>query len=101
MVVGFSSVSDESNQFDFIQSSTQNGQVVGILLIFLAQLFSATQFVIEEKVLGKYDVEPLKAVGLEGTFGLISILAMLPLLYYGIGINGKKGGDILINYVFI
>lgn len=33
--------------------------------------------------MAKYSVEPLVAVGLEGAFGLISILAAMPLLYLG------------------
>lgn len=55
--------------------------LIGVLFILFAQLFTAAQFVIEEKVMAKYSVTPLVAVGLEGTFGLISILAVMPLLY--------------------
>ena len=32
----------------------------------MAQIVTAAQMVYEEKVVGKYDVPPLKAVGLEG-----------------------------------
>ncbi|KAG8987321.1 hypothetical protein FRB90_003406 [Tulasnella sp. 427] len=55
--------------------------LIGVLFILFAQLFTAAQFVIEEKVMAKYSVSPLVAVGLEGTFGLISVLAVMPLLY--------------------
>lgn len=55
--------------------------LIGVLFILFAQLFTAAQFVIEEKVMAKYSVTPLVAVGLEGTFGLISVLALMPLLY--------------------
>ncbi|KAG9046754.1 hypothetical protein FS837_003684 [Tulasnella sp. UAMH 9824] len=55
--------------------------LIGVLFILFAQLFTAAQFVIEEKVMAKYSVTPLVAVGLEGTFGLISVLAVMPLLY--------------------
>ncbi|KAG8930612.1 hypothetical protein FRC03_010808 [Tulasnella sp. 419] len=54
---------------------------VGVLFILFAQLFTATQFVIEEKIMAKYSVEPLEAVGLEGFFGCISVLMAMPFLY--------------------
>ncbi|SAM06130.1 hypothetical protein [Absidia glauca] len=54
---------------------------VGVLLVLGAQIFTATQFVVEEKILAHYQVTPLKAVGLEGSFGLISVLGALPLLH--------------------
>ena len=38
----------------------------GDLLIIMAQVITAAQMVYEEKVVGKYNVHPLKAVGLEG-----------------------------------
>ena len=41
---------------------------------------TAAQFVIEEKILSRYSVEPLVAVGFEGLFGAISILLCMPLL---------------------
>ncbi|KDQ59423.1 hypothetical protein JAAARDRAFT_127293 [Jaapia argillacea MUCL 33604] len=53
---------------------------IGVLFILFAQIFSATQFVVEEKILGHYTVAPLVAVGFEGLFGVLSILILLPLL---------------------
>jgi hypothetical protein len=44
------------------------------------RLSTASQFVIEEKILGRYTVPPLLAVGYEGLFGTISIFLLLPLL---------------------
>ena len=41
---------------------------------------TATQFVFEEKILGRYSVPPLLAIGYEGLFGTISILLLLPFL---------------------
>ncbi|KAI9032682.1 hypothetical protein CLU79DRAFT_157644 [Phycomyces nitens] len=54
--------------------------LLGVGLVLGAQLFTATQFVIEEKIMMKYKVTPLKAVGLEGTFGLLSVLMAMPIL---------------------
>ena len=41
----------------------------------------AVQFVIEEKIMSKYSVEPLVAVGFEGLYGAITIALFAPLLY--------------------
>jgi len=54
--------------------------VIGVFFILFAQIFTATQFVVEEKILGRYSVPPLLAVGYEGLFGTISILLLMPLL---------------------
>ncbi|KAI0055491.1 hypothetical protein BV25DRAFT_1815505 [Artomyces pyxidatus] len=56
--------------------------LVGTYLLARANSFNstATQFVVEEKILGRYHVPPLLAVGYEGLFGTLSILLLLPLL---------------------
>ncbi|PFH52399.1 hypothetical protein AMATHDRAFT_2134 [Amanita thiersii Skay4041] len=54
--------------------------VVGVFFILFAQIFTATQFVVEEKILSRYTVAPLVAVGYEGLFGVISILLIIPFL---------------------
>lgn len=59
--------------------------LLGVLLILFAQLFTAAQFVLEEKIMSRYSVEPLLAVGYEGLFGLITTLAAMPILHLTIG----------------
>lgn len=54
---------------------------------------TASQFVIEEKIMGKYEVPPLEAVGLEGVFGLITTLVGVPL----VEIIMDSGGDGYMN----
>lgn len=39
---------------------------------------TATQFVVEEKIMGRYSVAPLVAVGFEGLFGALTILIFMP-----------------------
>ncbi|KAI9473406.1 MAG: hypothetical protein EXX96DRAFT_577827 [Benjaminiella poitrasii] len=73
-----SSFSSSSSSFDY-QS------LMGVFLVLGAQIFTASQFVIEEKILVRYHVTPLKAVGLEGSFGLISILSAMPILHVILG----------------
>lgn len=90
LIVGVSSIQTSQNQtFNLMVSS--NKSFIGVLMVILAQIFTATQFVVEEKVLSRYDIEPLKAVGLEGLFGLISVVFLIPFAYFTIGIHGDKG----------
>ena len=52
---------------------------LGILLLVLAQLFSGGLYIVEEKLLGDYYLDPLKVVGLEGLWGLIITVILLPI----------------------
>ena len=53
---------------------------VGIVLILIAQLFTGTMFIVEEKLLGDYYLDPMKAVGLEGMWGLSYYMLLLPIM---------------------
>ncbi|KAI8894759.1 hypothetical protein BC833DRAFT_603761 [Globomyces pollinis-pini] len=64
---------------------------IGIFLVVLAQCFTASQFVIEEKIMVRYQVAPLKAVGLEGLFGLTLSLIAVPILHFTLGVRGEPG----------
>ncbi|KAM5471407.1 hypothetical protein MferCBS49748_001953 [Microsporum ferrugineum] len=67
--------------------------VLGVFLIAFAQIFTASQFVLEEWILEKYSMNPLKVVGWEGIFGfLVTALAMV-ILHFTIGVSesGKLG----------
>ena len=67
--------------------------VLGVLMIAGAQIFTATQFVLEEFILEKYALEPLKVVGWEGIFGfLITFIGMIILhLTVGSTEHGRYG----------
>lgn len=67
------------------QSPESLQTVVGILLIAGAQIFTATQFVLEEFILEKYALEPLKVVGWEGIFGFVVTLFGMIVLHLAIG----------------
>ena len=59
--------------------------IIGVFLIAGAQIFTATQFVLEEWILEHYALEPLKVVGWEGVFGfLVTVLGMF-ILHFSIG----------------
>eukprot|EP00884_Botryococcus_braunii_P021063 jgi/Botrbrau1/7640/Bobra.0159s0086.1 len=61
---------------------------LGDMLVVVAQLAAATQFIVEEKYLAKYRVPALLAVGLEGFWGLVICCIALPLLSVVKGPNG-------------
>ena len=62
-------------------SLNRNTVLAGDLLIILAQIITAVQMTIEEKILKKYKTHPLQGVGLEGIFGF-SVLALLLIPMY-------------------
>lgn len=67
--------------------------IVGIFLIAFAQVFTATQFCLEEFILEKYALQPLKVVAWEGTFGLLVTLFGQLILHFTVGTSksGKYG----------
>jgi drug/metabolite transporter (DMT)-like permease len=67
--------------------------ILGVVLIALAQIFTATQFVLEESIMEKYAIEPLRAVGWEGIWGFtVTVLGMIILHFsYGQTEAGQGG----------
>lgn len=67
--------------------------VLGVLMIAAAQIFTATQFVLEEWILENYALEPLKVVGWEGVFGFIVTIISMIILHVKVGQTptGKHG----------
>lgn len=67
--------------------------LIGILLIFTAQLFTATQFVLEESIMLHHPLSALQVVGYEGTFGLALTLLLMGVshLLYGRYPSGRGG----------
>ena len=59
---------------------------VGDLLIFSSQVLVASQMVLEEKFVTKYNVPALQAVGWEGTFGFTTLsLLLIPFSFIYVG----------------
>ncbi|KAI5814706.1 hypothetical protein BZA77DRAFT_294825 [Pyronema omphalodes] len=67
--------------------------IIGVCLIAFAQVFTATQFVVEEWILEQYALEPLKVVGWEGVFGFLITLIGMVILHFTIGVTpeGQNG----------
>ncbi|KAK1835065.1 hypothetical protein QBC39DRAFT_275371 [Podospora conica] len=59
--------------------------IIGVLMIAGAQIFTATQFVLEEWILERSDIEPLQVVGWEGFFGFSATLLGMAVLHLAIG----------------
>lgn len=81
-----------------VDSQTEISQaamtVIGVLLIAGAQIFTASQFVIEERIMEKYSMEPIKVVGWEGIFGFLVTLIAMVILHFSIGtgyFNAREG----------
>ena len=63
--------------------------ILGVLMIAGAQIFTATQFVLEEWILEHYALEPLKVVGWEGIFGFLVTLFGMIVLHIAVGRTDK------------
>ena len=92
IIVGVNAaLSGSSDEFD-------SKIVLGIFLVVLSQVFSCMLFISEEKILKKYDVPPLKAVGMEGMWGVACYIILLFIFYF---IRCESWYDILKNNVCI
>lgn len=59
--------------------------VIGVLLIAGAQIFTATQFVLEEWMLENSTIAPIKVVGWEGIFGLLVTIFVMVFMHLAVG----------------
>lgn len=59
--------------------------IVGVLLIAGAQIFTATQFVLEEWMLENSSIEPVEVVGWEGVFGFFVTLLVMVVMHVAVG----------------
>jgi len=50
-----------------------------------AQIFTASQFVLEESIMSKYSIDPIRCVGFEGIFGFMVTLIGMGVLHGAIG----------------
>ncbi len=59
--------------------------IIGVLMIAGAQIFTATQFVLEEWIMERSTIEPIRVVGWEGIFGFSFTLLGMVILHLAIG----------------
>ena len=55
---------------------------LGIILLVVAQLFHGCLYIVEEKLLGDYYLDPLKVVGWEGVWGVLMHVVLLPIFQF-------------------
>lgn len=67
--------------------------IIGVLLIAFAQVFTATQFVVEERIMEHFSIGPLEMVGWEGIFGFSVTFVAMMVLHFAIGSTpaGRNG----------
>ncbi|KAG0196813.1 hypothetical protein BGX28_009736 [Mortierella sp. GBA30] len=93
--VGLASVLNQNNSVvgdaepDADEAAQAAKALLGIFLVLFAQIFTATQFVVEEKFLSGYQIAPIRAVGYEGLFGTISVLIAMPILHFTLGARSQ------------
>lgn len=67
--------------------------VLGFFLIAVAQIFTATQFVLEESIMERYSMDPIQVVGWEGVFGFLVTLVGMGILHAAVGqTTSGRGG---------
>ncbi|ORY83704.1 integral membrane protein [Protomyces lactucae-debilis] len=86
-LVGLSSLTGKHEK-----SSKPQHTLLGVLLITGAQVFSASQFVLEDYILSRYAVEPLKVAGFEGVFGVILTTTAMVIAYVFYGSSAGQDG---------
>lgn len=64
----------------FAGESSESTDALGIILLFISQIFHGGLFISEEKILGDYYLDPLYVVGMEGFWGLLTYCILLPIL---------------------
>lgn len=81
-------------------SSSGGNEVLGIILLLFSQLFAGTMFIVEEKLLGKYYLDPFLIVGTEGMWGVSYYMVLLPIMQY-ITCSGTDGLNKLCAYGYL
>ena len=76
-----------------LETHTPAETILGITMIAGAQIFTASQFVLEESIMERYSMDPIQVVGWEGVFGFLVTLLGTGILHLAIGRTPQgKGG---------
>ena len=75
-----------------VEAHTPAETLIGVLMIAGAQIFTASQFVLEESIMEKYSMDPIQVVGWEGAFGFLVTLIGMGVLHLAIGRTEKGRG---------
>ena len=80
VVVGISDMKSEDDEGHEDESSSN--PVLGDVFVVIAMVFYACQLTYEEKFVKKYNIAPMNAIGLEGSFAVAILSVMLIVLYF-------------------
>lgn len=96
--VGYVSVAGSKSD-----SSDGGSELFGIFLLIVSQCFTGTMFIVEEKLLSDYYLEPFQIVGTEGMWGLVCYIMLLPImqLVQCGSQTDPKGFGLLCNYGYL
>ncbi len=97
-IVGLNAVFKNKDKKKNDDEDSQENIAFGIFLVILSQLFSSFLFIAEEKILKGCSIHPLKAVGLEGMWGVLCYIILLFIFYF---IRCEDWPDFLKNGVCI
>lgn len=76
-----------------LETHTPAETILGVTMIAGAQIFTASQFVLEESIMECYSMDPIQVVGWEGIFGFLATLLGTGILHLAIGRTpGGQGG---------
>ncbi|KAJ0406446.1 hypothetical protein ATCC90586_001925 [Pythium insidiosum] len=76
-LVGWAGTSTSSSASE---SAASSNAVLGLVFIIMAQLLTALQIVVEEHMMLSLNVSPMLLVGLEGLWGLVFYVLLVPVL---------------------
>ncbi|GAA5837575.1 hypothetical protein JCM9279_006795 [Rhodotorula babjevae] len=93
-VVGSSSLIGNDKGPEAASEDAGVSPLVGVALVLVAQIFTASQFVIEERIMEHHTVEPLLAAGYEGVFGLLTTMVGLFAISYFYGARAGPYFDV-------
>ena len=82
IVVGISDMKEEGDSGSNMKSESERNQVLGDVFVVIAMAFYACQLTYEEKFVKKYNIKPMNAIGLEGSFAVTILSVMLVVLYF-------------------
>jgi len=76
-----------------LETHTPAETILGITMIAGAQIFTASQFVLEESIMERYSMDPIQVVGWEGVFGFLVTLLGTGVMHLVVGRTpAGKGG---------
>ncbi|CAC5373631.1 Solute carrier family 35 member F6 [Mytilus coruscus] len=86
VIIGLAIVGVSDIIFNTDKNKDTNGIIAGDLLIIMAQIIVAVQMVYEERVINRFTIHPLEAVGWEGIFGFTLLgLLLIPFFHIDAG----------------